>query len=121
ASHGRANGASVDPWKVVLGGFSMGGAGTWHIGLHHPFRFAVIGPGAGFTTTHGYIANLPAKLPDYQEKCLHIYDAIDYAENAFNVQIVAYSGENELQKKAADNLEKWLNELKEPVRATNHV
>ena len=56
--------------------------------------FCVIGPGAGFTTTHGYIANLPEQLPDYQEKCLHIYDAVDYAENAFNVPIVAYSGEN---------------------------
>ena len=61
--------------------------------------------GAGFTTTHGYIANLPKKLPEYQEKCLRIYDAVDYAENAFNVPIVAYSGEKDAQKKAADNIE----------------
>ena len=67
--------------------------------------FCVIGPGAGFTTTHGYIANLPKELPDYQEKCLRIYDAVDYAENAFNIPMVAYSGENDAQKKAADNIE----------------
>ncbi|MBY0459902.1 MAG: hypothetical protein K2V38_21495, partial [Gemmataceae bacterium] len=100
--------------RVVLRGFSMGGAGTWHIGLHHPDRFCVIGPGAGFTTTHGYIAGLPKELPDYQEKCLRIYDAVGYAENAFNVPVVAYSGEKDAQKKAADNIEAALKNFKEP-------
>jgi hypothetical protein len=107
--------------RVVLRGFSMGGAGAWHIGLHYPFDFCLIGPGAGFTTTHGYVGDLPAKLPDYQEKCLHIYDAVDYAENAFNVPIVAYSGEIDPQKAAADNIEKLLKGFKEPVRFTHLI
>ncbi|MFO0824033.1 MAG: hypothetical protein U0792_13125 [Gemmataceae bacterium] len=107
--------------QIVLRGFSMGGAGTWHYGLHHPFNFSVIGPGAGFTTTHGYIANLPKQLPEYQEKCLHIYDAVDYAENAFNVPIVAYSGEKDAQKAAADNIEKLLKDFKEPHKFTHLV
>lgn len=111
----------IDHGRIVLRGFSMGGAGTWHIGLHHPFRFAVIGPGAGFTTTHGYIRNLPAKLPEYVERCLHIYDAVDYAENAFNVPVVAYSGEKDPQKAAADNIEQLLKVFKEPVRFTHLV
>ncbi len=98
----------LDPSRVVLRGFSMGGAGTWHLGLHHPDRWCVIGPGAGFTTTHGYIGNLPAKLPSYQESCLRIYDAVDYAENSFDVPIVAYSGSEDPQKAAADNIEKRL-------------
>src|SRR5260221_1146808 len=89
---------AIDRSKIILRGFSMGGAGTWHIGLHHPGKFCVIGPGAGFTTTHGYVGNLPMELPDYQEKCLRIYDAYLYAENAFNVPIVAYSGEKDAQK-----------------------
>ena len=101
---------------VVLRGFSMGGAGTWHLGLHRPFEFAAIGPGAGFTATHGYVGNLPKVLPDYQEKCLRIYDAVDYAENAFNVPVVAYSGANDPQKAAADNIEKALKGFKEPLR-----
>lgn len=121
-AQGRAvDGASVDHSRIVLRGFSMGGAGTWHIGLHHPGRFCVIGPGAGFTTTHGYIANLPPKLPEYQEKCLHIYDAIDYAENAFNVPVVAYSGEIDAQKKAADNIENALKGFKDPLRFTHLI
>lgn len=112
---------TIDKGRTVLRGFSMGGAGTWHIGLHHPGHFCVIGPGAGFTTTHGYIANLPKQLPDYQEKCLRIYDAVDYAENAFNVPIVAYSGEKDAQKKAADNIESLLKGFKEPVKFTHLV
>jgi hypothetical protein len=97
-----------------LRGFSMGGAGTWHIGLHHPSMFRAISPGAGFTTTHGYIKNLP-NLPDYQERCLTIYDAANYAENAFNVPVIAYSGEKDPQKAAADNIENALKTFKEPL------
>jgi hypothetical protein len=111
----------IDLGKRVLRGFSMGGAGTWHIGLHDPCNYCVIGPGAGFTTTHGYVGGLPAKLPDYQEKCLRIYDAVDYAENAFNVPIVAYSGEKDPQKKAADNIENALKSFAEPVQFTHLI
>jgi pimeloyl-ACP methyl ester carboxylesterase len=104
---GRGN--LLDPDRRVLRGFSMGGAGTWHLGLHYPDRWCVIGPGAGFTTTKGYVADL--KLTPTQEACLHIYDAIDYAENAADVPIVAYSGEKDKQKKAADNIEERLKAL----------
>jgi predicted esterase len=105
----------LDPSRVVLRGFSMGGAGSWHIGLHHPDRWAVIGPGAGFTTTHGYIAKLPDKLPPYQEATLHIYDAVDYAENAFDVPVVAYGGDQDPQLQAARNIEERLRPLKIPM------
>ncbi len=105
----------IDPNRVVLRGFSMGGAGTWHLGLHHPFRWAVIGPGAGFSVTRGY-AKVPDTVPAYVEKCWHIYDAADYAENAFNVPVVAYSGALDPQKAAADNIERALNGFKEPFR-----
>src|SRR5262249_10145163 len=81
---GLNRGSALDTNRIVLRGFSMGGAGTWHLGLHQPGNWCVIGPGAGFTTTHGYIKGLPEKLPAYQEACLRIYDAVDYAENAFN-------------------------------------
>jgi len=108
---GKGNNDFPDMQRCVLRGFSMGGAGTWHLGLHHPSLWCVIGPGAGFTTTHGYAGGLPDQLPAYQERCLRIYDALDYAENAANVPIVAYSGGNDPQKLAADNIEKRLKEL----------
>lgn len=106
----------LDPSRVVLRGFSMGGAGTWHLGLHHPSRWCVLGPGAGFTTTHGYIKNLPDRLPPEQEACLHIYDAADYAENAFNVPVVAYGGDQDPQLQAARNIEARLGPLHIPMK-----
>ena len=34
----------VDPDRVYLMGYSMGGGGTWHVGTRHPELFAAIGP-----------------------------------------------------------------------------
>ena len=101
----------IDANRIVLRGFSMGGAGTWQLGLHTPARWCVLGPGAGFTTTHGYVKDLPDKLPTEQEACLHIYDAVDYAENAFNVPVVAYAGALDPQLQAARNIEARLQPL----------
>ncbi len=117
ASEGRSH--HVDRKRVVLRGFSMGGAGTWHLGLRFPNFWAVMGPGAGFTTTHDYAWKGKKDLPDYQEKCLRIYDAIGYAENARMIPIVAYSGGDDPQKLAADNIEKRLKELK--IDAMTHL
>jgi hypothetical protein len=103
---GRGN--LIDKRRQVLRGFSMGGAGAWHLGLHHPDMWCVIGPGAGFTTTHGYVKKLPENLGWPQEQCLRIYDAAIYAENAVNVPIVAYAGEKDAQLQAARNVEKAL-------------
>jgi hypothetical protein len=94
----------LDPARRVLRGFSMGGAGTWHLGLHRPDRWCVLGPGAGFTATKGYIKGL-GELTPVQEACLRIYDAVDYAENVFNVPVVAYAGADDPQLQAARNIE----------------
>lgn len=102
---GRAD--LLDRKKIVLRGFSMGGAGTWHMGLHHPDLWCAIGPGAGFSATAG----LPRERPKAWDDCLHIYDAVDYSRNAFMVPVVAYSGADDPQKLAADNIEKMLKKL----------
>ncbi len=107
-------GALIDRDRFVLRGFSMGGAGTWHLGLHRPSQWCVIGPGAGFTTTHGY-RGLPDKLPPYQEACLSIYDAVDYAENASDVPVVAYDGADDSQLQASRNIEEKIKPLGIPM------
>jgi predicted esterase len=38
----------VDPDRVSLFGFSMGGAGVWYLGSHLPDRFSAIAPLAGY-------------------------------------------------------------------------
>lgn len=91
---------NVDPDRIVLRGFSMGGAGAWHISLHYPDQWAAIEAGAGFAETKIY-AKLPVDTPDYQLRTLHIYDAADYAENVANVPTVGYGGEIDPQLKAS--------------------
>ncbi len=107
----------ADHSRIVLRGFSMGGAGTWHLGLQHPDRWCVIGPGAGFSNTRG----LAADHPKIWDRCLTIYDAVDYAGNAFNVPIVAYSGGMDAQKTAADNVEARLKILGLSDRMTHLI
>ena len=41
----------IDTNRIVLRGFSMGGAGAWHLGVHHAGQWAVVAPGAGFAST----------------------------------------------------------------------
>ncbi|HSU65533.1 MAG TPA: hypothetical protein VLJ39_01550, partial [Tepidisphaeraceae bacterium] len=95
---------TVDSNRVVLRGFSMGGAGAWHLGLQHPSFWCSCSPGAGFTTTFGRVKNPDGKLPDYVVKCLGIYDAIDYAENVFDIPVVAYGGEIDPQREAMETI-----------------
>jgi pimeloyl-ACP methyl ester carboxylesterase len=98
---------NVDPNRIVLRGFSMGGAGTWHIGLHHPDQWVAIEAGAGFAETRMY-AKLPPDTPEHQLRALHIYDAADYAENAFNVPTVGYGGEIDPQLASSRLIQKNL-------------
>lgn len=100
---------NIDPNRVVLRGFSMGGAGAWHIGLHFPDRWAAFEAGAGFTETLRY-----AKLrdvPPYQRATMHIYDAMDYALNASDVPFVGYGGEDDPQLQASVNIREALQQL----------
>ncbi len=89
--------------KRLLAGFSMGGAGAWHIGAHYPGLFAAIHAGAGFAETAEYNRLKPEDHPVWYEKALWgLYDVPNYARNLLNVRVLAYSGENDKQKQAAD-------------------
>src|SRR6476469_9629835 len=48
------------------------------------------------------------KPTSYEQKLWHLYDFTDYALNLFNCPTVAYSGEVDKQKQAADMMEKAL-------------
>lgn len=86
----------IDDRRVVLWGFSMGGAGAWHLGLHYPDRWAAAGAAAGFVDFYKY-QNKTAKLPPHQDRPLAIYDSVNYALNAANVPFVTYGGELDKQ------------------------
>jgi predicted esterase len=44
----------TDPQRTYLTGHSMGGHGTWHLGVTYPGRFAAIGPSAGWVSMWSY-------------------------------------------------------------------
>lgn len=96
----------IDRDRIVLWGFSMGGAGAWHLGAHYPDHWVAVSPGAGFAETRRYINLAPAQYPPvYQQKLWGMYDAPDYIRNLFNVPVIAYSGEKDKQIQAARVME----------------
>ena len=100
----------IDNQRITLWGFSMGGAGAWHLGVHHPSMWSSVGPGAGFVDFYNY-QKQTEQLPSYQHRGLHIYDSIDYALNMFNVPFCTYGGELDAQLAASTQMIERGNEL----------
>jgi pimeloyl-ACP methyl ester carboxylesterase len=95
----------IDEDRLVIRGFSMGGAACWQFAVHYPSLFAAAAPGAGFSETADFLKVFQKeslKPSDYEQTLWHLYDCTDYALNLFNLPTVAYSGEIDSQKQAAD-------------------
>jgi len=94
----------IDQNRISVRGFSMGGAAAWHLAVHHASVWAAASPGAGFADTFIFQngAHWPAPHPWYEQQLWHLYDATDYAANLFNCPVVAYSGEIDGQRQAAE-------------------
>ena len=94
----------IDRNRLVMTGFSMGGASAWSYLVHFADRWAAGAPGAGFTETEVFLRGGLARQPQnaVQRTLWHLYDSTDYALNTFNVPVVAYSGAIDGQKQAAD-------------------
>jgi Prolyl oligopeptidase family len=96
---------AIDPDRVTVAGFSMGGASTWHLAVHHTGLWCAAAPGAGFAEAAVYTnAFAPGKEPPtpWEQQLWHQYNATAYAANLFNLATVVYSGEIDKQKQAAD-------------------
>jgi hypothetical protein len=92
----------IDPDRIVLIGFSMGGAGAWHIGAHYTDHWVAVSPGAGFVDTARYQKLTPDRYGEwYIQKLWGLYDVPDYVRNLFNTRVIAYSGELDPQRAAA--------------------
>src|SRR5437867_3925216 len=101
----------IDEDRLVVRGFSMGGAACWQFATHYAGLWAAAAPGAGFSETADFLKvfqNEPLKPTWYEQKLWHLYDCTDYAVNLFNCPTVAYSGEIDRQKQAADMMAKAL-------------
>ncbi|PAW88096.1 MAG: hypothetical protein B9S33_05285 [Pedosphaera sp. Tous-C6FEB] len=99
----------VDERRLVVRGFSMGGAAAWQFAVHYPGVWAAAAPGAGFSETPDFLKVFQkedVKPSWFERKLWHMYDCTDYALNLFNLPTVAYSGEADSQKQAADIMAK---------------
>ena len=91
----------IDRRRIVLRGSSLGGVGTWQLGLKRPDRYAALGPIAGPVDTTEF-ANSPwphfvrlGPLTPWQQTTLRLVDAIDYTANAGMVPVVALMGDKD--------------------------
>ncbi len=60
----------TDPQRTYLTGHSMGGHGTWHLGVTLPDRFAAIAPSAGWISMFSYAGARRAESPTPVEQIL---------------------------------------------------
>jgi dienelactone hydrolase len=104
---------AIDENRILVRGFSMGGGTVWHLATHYGGMWAAAAPGAGFSETSGFL-RLPTTgdgaPPAWEQTLWHMYDATDYAANLYNTPIVAYNGEIDGQKQAADMMERAMAE-----------
>jgi len=96
----------IDDNRILVRGFSMGGASSWHLGTHHAGLWTAVAPGAGFSETPEYTKIMQDSIKPtwWEQKLWHAFNATDYAANLFNTTVVAYSGEIDKQKQAADKM-----------------
>ena len=100
----RAN-HRVDEDRITVRGFSMGGASAWHFAAHNPTAFAAANPGAGFSETPDFLKVFQKETLQptaWERKLFRMYDCNEWAENFRMIPTVAYSGELDSQKQAAD-------------------
>ncbi len=95
----------IDMSRLVVRGFSMGGAAAWQFATHHSGLWAAAAPGAGFAETAEFFnVFAEGKIPPpwWEQVLWRWYDGTTIAANLVNVPTVAYSGEIDKQKQAAD-------------------
>jgi hypothetical protein len=72
----------IDMYRLVVRGFSMGGASTWQFGTHHAGLWAAVAPGAGFAETAEFFHVFAAGKtppPGYEQVLWRWYDSTLYA------------------------------------------
>jgi len=95
----------IDDERIAARGFSMGGAACWQFAVHYADRWVGATPGAGFSETPEFLRVFQKETLNptaWEKKLWHWYDCTDYAINLVHCPTIAYSGEIDSQKQAAD-------------------
>ena len=81
----------IDPDRVHLTGLSMGGGGTWHIGLRYPDRFASITPVCGVADMD--LTSWTAGWSPLDKELMGLTGYTRIVENAGNQQVFVFHGD----------------------------
>ncbi len=103
----------IDEDRISVRGFSMGGAACWQFATHYADRWFAANPGAGFSETPQFLKVFQKeelKPTPWEQTLWNLYDCDKWALNLTHCPTIAYSGENDSQKQAADVMEKALAE-----------
>jgi pimeloyl-ACP methyl ester carboxylesterase len=95
----------IDPQRVAIRGFSMGGAAAWHLAVHYPDKWFAANPGAGFSETPDFLKVFQKeelKPYPFEQTLWQMYDCPVWVRNLRVLPTIAYSGEIDSQKQAAD-------------------
>ena len=101
----------IDEDRIAVRGFSMGGAACWQFAVHYSDHWFAATPGAGFSETPEFLKSFQKETLTptwYEEKLWRMYDCTDHAINLYHCPTIAYSGEIDRQKQAADIMEEYL-------------
>lgn len=112
----------IDEDRITIRGFSMGGAACWQFAVHYTDLFAAAAPGAGFSETPDFLKVFQKETltpTKYEQTLWYWYDCPDWCVNLAQLPTVAYSGEFDSQKQAADIMEAAL--AKEGIRLTHLI
>ncbi len=98
----------IDEDRISVRGFSMGGAACWQFATHYSDRWFAANPGAGFSETPQFLKVFQKedlKPTAWEQTLWNLYDCDKWALNLTHCPTIAYSGENDSQKQAADVME----------------
>ncbi len=101
----------IDDDRISVRGFSMGGAACWQFATHYADRWFAANPGAGFSETPQFLKVFQQedlKPTPWEQTLWNLYDCDKWALNLTQCPTIAYSGENDSQKQAADVMERAL-------------
>ena len=101
----------IDEDRMVVRGFSLGGASCWHFATHFASQWAAAAPGAGFSETAEFLKvfqNEELRPADWEQRLWRLYDSTANALSLSQVPLVAYSGADDRQKQAADAMARAL-------------
>lgn len=99
---------AIDRDRIVMRGFSMGGAGCWQFATRYPDVWVAATPGAGFSETPLFLKSFQGetlKAFPWEVKLWEMYDSPSHVINLSQVPTIAYSGDMDRQKQAADVME----------------